>query len=57
MNSSLQDFLRLGPVAINLRLRGFAESLQAQNVPVAHIDWAPPQQLDDEAKTLLERLL
>jgi hypothetical protein len=57
MNSPLQDLLRLGPVAVNLGLRWFALSLQVQGVRVVHIDWTPPQQLDDETKTLLDRLL
>jgi hypothetical protein len=57
MNSSLSDLLSRGPVAINLGLRGFAESLQAQDVDVVHIDWSPPAQLDDETAALLEKLL
>ena len=57
MNSPLQNLLQLGPGAVNLGLRGFAESLHMQGVRVVHIEWSPPQQLDEEAKTLLDRLL
>jgi hypothetical protein len=57
MNSSLRDLLERGPSAINLGLREFARSLQVQNVDVVHIDWTPPPELDDEAASLLERLL
>ncbi len=57
MNSSLRDLLGRGPVAINVGLRGFAESLQVQGAKVVHIDWTPPPQLDDETAALLERLL
>ncbi len=57
MNSSLRDLLDRGPVAINVGLRGFAETLLVQSAKVVHIDWAPPPQLDDETAALLERLL
>lgn len=57
MSSSLQDLLDRGPVAVNLGLRGFAESLQAQDVAVVHIEWTPRPQLDDETAALLDRLL
>jgi hypothetical protein len=57
MKSTLEDLLQRGPVAVNLGLREFAESLQVQNIDVVHIDWIPPPELDDETASLLERLL
>ncbi len=57
MNATLPELLERGPVAVNLGLRAFAESLQVQDVRVAHIDWTPPPQLDEETAALLDRLL
>jgi len=41
---------------VNIGVRGFAESLAAQNVPVVQVDWAPSPTLDDDVAALLEAL-
>lgn len=57
MMPTLESLLEQGPRAINLGLRGFAESLQAQGADAVHVAWTPPPQLDAETAALLERLL
>ncbi len=44
-------------IVINIGLRGFAESLQDQDVEVVQIDWNPPAGGDQEMIDLLENLL
>jgi len=44
-------------IVINVGLRGFAESLEAQEIDVVHIDWNPPAGGDQEMIDLLEDLL
>lgn len=51
------ELLREAPVALNLGLPGFAESLQAQGAEVLHIDWSPPAGGDQSMIDLLEKLL
>ncbi len=53
----VNELLTRVPVAINLGLRGFAESLAAQDVTVLHIDWTPPAGGDREMIDLLDQLL
>jgi hypothetical protein len=50
------DLLERGPIAVNLGLREFAETLVAQEAPVVHIDWSPPAELDPGLAALLEEL-
>jgi len=54
--SAVAELLARGPDAVNVGVRDFAESLEAQNVPVVQVDWRPPPELDDETRALLERL-
>ncbi len=49
--------LRQGPAPINVGLRAFAESLEAQGVEVVHVDWTPPAGGDTEMAQLLDGLL
>ncbi len=44
-------------IVINIGLRGFADSLEAQEVEVVQIDWNPPAGGDQEMIDLLENLL
>jgi hypothetical protein len=57
MGTGLERMLRDGPVAINLGLRGFAESLLSQGGQVVHVDWAPPAEIDAEVADILDELL
>ncbi len=57
MGTLLESLLRDGPVAINLGLRGFAESLLSQSAQVVQVDWSPPADIDDEMAEILDRLL
>lgn len=54
--SGLEDLLERGPVVINLGVRDFAASLEAQKAPVVHVAWSPPAGGDAELAKLLERL-
>jgi hypothetical protein len=49
--------LRTPLVVINLGLRRFAESLEAQEVEVVHVDWIPPAGGDKAMADLLDQLL
>jgi hypothetical protein len=52
------DELLQGPlVVVNVGLRGFAESLDEQEVDVVQVDWLPPAGGDREMIDLLEKLL
>jgi FdrA protein len=52
-----EDGLLSGPPrVINVGLAAFAESLRAQGVAVADVDWRPPAGGDRDMIALLERL-
>jgi FdrA protein len=52
------EFLFSEPlVVINLGLKGFAESLEVQDVDVIHVDWTPPAGGDQEMIDILDGLL
>ena len=57
MQTSVNGLLRKPLVVINLGLRRFAESLEAQKVEVIHVDWLPPAGGDKEMSDLLDQLL
>lgn len=57
MTTLFTDLLKAGPIAINVGLRQFAESLQEQNTQVIHVDWSPPPPVDDEMAEILDKLL
>jgi FdrA protein len=57
MADKIHELLEHGPVAINLGLQDFAESLKAQEVEVVHVDWTPPAGGDREMIELLDQLL
>lgn len=53
----LNQLLAEGPVAVNLGLREFAESLQIQGVDVVHVEWSPPAEGDEQMGELLDQLI
>lgn len=57
MPQSDEGLLPSPPVIINIGLRSFAESLEAQAVEVVQVDWVPPAGGDPEMLELLDELL
>ncbi len=57
MTNKLNELLSKGPVAINIGVEDFAESLQIQSVEVVQVDWVPPAGGDAELIELLDKLL
>jgi len=57
MNDKLKDLLKNGPIAINIGIFNFAESLKIQGVEVIHMNWTPPAGGDPELMDLLDQLL
>ncbi len=57
MADSLEDFLAQGPVAINVGVEDFAESLKSQGAEAIQVDWTPPAGGDREMIDLLDQLL
>jgi len=53
----LEELLNKGPVAVNLGVEDFANSLKSQGAEVVHVDWTPPAGGDREMMELLDRLL
>ena len=57
MPDPLEELLRGPLVVVNVGLRGFAESLEEQEVDVVQVDWLPPAGGDREMMELLGKLL
>jgi len=57
MPDKLADLLQQGPIAINIGVQDFAESLQIQGVEVVRVNWVPPAGGDPELLELLDQLL
>ncbi len=57
MPNKLEEFLRQGPIAVNIGVADFAETLQIQGVEVIHVNWTPPAGGDPELMELLDQLL
>jgi hypothetical protein len=57
MDEGLKRLLNGPIVVINLGLKGFAESLEEQDVEVIHVNWTPPAGGDQEMMDILEDLL
>jgi hypothetical protein len=55
-SDEIAALLRDGPVAVNLGLREFAETLAAQNTPVVHVEWSPLVEVEPDLVALLEEL-
>jgi len=56
-SKGIKDLLDRTPVAINIGLSEFAESLQAQGAETIHVNWSPPAGGDPELLDLLDQLL
>ncbi|HEY42554.1 MAG TPA: hypothetical protein G4O11_01085 [Anaerolineae bacterium] len=57
MEDKVEDLLQEELVIINMGLRGFAESLEQQEVEVVQVDWIPPAGGDQEMIDILEKLM
>lgn len=57
MHEKIEIILSGNLIVINIGLKGFAESLEEQEVEVVQIDWNPPAGGDQEMIELLENLL
>jgi FdrA protein len=51
------ELLDKGPVAVNLGVEDFANSLRTQGAEVIQMDWTPPAGGDREMMELLDQLL
>ena len=56
-STRFMELLQHGPVAINIGLPGFAESLEKQGLEVVQVAWTLPAGGDREMIDLLDRLL
>ena len=57
MPNKLEELLHQGPIAINVGVVDFAETLQIQGIQVVHVNWTPPAGGDPELMELLDQLL
>ncbi len=57
MPSKLEELLQQGPIAVNIGVADFAETLRIQEVKVVHVNWIPPAGGDPELMELLDQLL
>ncbi len=57
MADKFKELLDQGPIAINIGVSDFAESLVTQGVEVIQVNWRPPADGDQEMIDLLDRLL
>jgi FdrA protein len=57
MHEKTEKILSGHLIVINIGLRGFAESLEEQEVDVVHVEWTPPAGGDQDLIDLLEDLL
>jgi len=56
-SKGIKDLLDRTPVAINVGLSEFAESLEGQGAETIHVNWSPPAGGDPELLDLLDQLL
>ena len=57
MANRLDELLDKGPVAVNMGVEDFANSLRTQGAEVIQVDWTPPAGGDREMMELLDQLL
>ncbi len=57
MMDKVEELLQRGPIAVNVGVREFADTLRAQGVEVTHVEWTPPAGGDAEMIDLLNKLL
>jgi FdrA protein len=55
--NKLEELLRQGPIAINIGVADFGETLHIQGIQVIHVNWIPPAGGDQELVELLDQLL
>jgi len=55
--NKLEELLHQGPIAINVGVADFAETLEIQGIQVVHVNWTPPAGGDPELMELLDQLL
>lgn len=53
---TIDEFLHADIRVINIGVELFAQHLQAQDVPVVHVDWQPPARGDARLGELLSKL-
>ncbi len=57
MEKGIERLLNEPIVAVNLGLKGFADSLENQGVEVIHVAWTPPAGGDQQMMDILDNLL
>ena len=57
MADRFDELLDKGPVAVNMGVEDFANSLRTQGAEVIQVEWAPPAGGDREMMELLDQLL
>ena len=57
MADRLEELLDKGPVAVNIGVEDFADSLRTQGAEVIQVDWTPLAGGDREMMELLDQLL
>ena len=57
MKTGFEKLLQAPLIVIAMGLKGFAESLQEQDVKVVQVDWTPPAGGDKDMADLLAKLL
>jgi hypothetical protein len=57
VQNKLEELLHQGPIAVNIGVVDFAETLQIQGIQVIHVSWTPPAGGDPELMELLDQLL
>lgn len=57
MHEQIRKLISGQLIIVNIGLKGFAESIEDQEIEVVQIDWTPPAGGDQEMIDLLEKLL
>jgi hypothetical protein len=57
MTEKIDQLLNEPLVVINIGLKGFSDSLEAQGVDVIQVDWVPPAGGDKELMEILDKLI
>ena len=57
MADRFDELLDKGPVAVNMGVEDFANSLRTQGAEVIQVEWTPPAGGDREMMELLDQLL
>jgi hypothetical protein len=57
VQNKLEELLHQGPIAVNIGVVDFAQTLQIQGIQVVHVSWTLPAGGDPELMELLDQLL